>query len=43
MVTFGDDTTMRFNLNDYLTKPEILAAMSVLHSSGTTNTASAIR
>ena len=43
MVTFGNDATMRFNLDDYQTKPEILAAMSVLYSGGTTNTASALR
>lgn len=43
MVTFGNDPTLRFNLGDYTTKPEILSAISVLYSGGTTNTASAIR
>ncbi len=43
MLTFGNDATLRFNLDDYDTKPEILAAISVLYSGGTTNTASAIR
>ncbi len=42
-MTFGNDATLRFDLNDYTTKPEILSAMSVLYSGGTTNTASAIR
>lgn len=44
LMTFGDVPQLHFNLNEYLTSDtELLGALNVKYSRGTTNTAGAIK
>lgn len=44
LLTYGNGPQLEFNLNDYLTSdPELLNAINVRFTDGTTNTADAIR
>ena len=43
MLTYADTTTIQFQLNTFRTRTEILQAINVQYSGGTTNAADAIR
>ena len=43
MLTFGNEAKLAFQLNEYNDKQDLLGAVNVRYTGGTTNTADAIR
>ncbi len=43
LLTFADDAKLEFNLNSYMTQMELLNALHIRYTGGTTNTSGAIR
>ena len=43
MVTFSNQAVLRFKLNEYSSKLDVLGALSFYYEGGTTNTAGALR